>query len=104
MGKLLAHVRANLVAYLALFVALGGTSVAASNVLLPKNSVGTLQLKKGAVTKPKIASSGKLCCGPIDNKIASSEAAACSSKSKVRQNFLRSARPQARLMRAPNGA
>jgi hypothetical protein len=33
-----------------------------------------------------------------------SVAAACSSTLKVRQNFLRSANPQARLMRAPNGA
>ena len=34
----------------------------------------------------------------------SSVAAACSSKLKPWQNFLRSARPQARLMRLPNGA
>ena len=34
----------------------------------------------------------------------SSSALACSSKSKVRQNRLRSARPQARLIREPNGA
>jgi hypothetical protein len=52
---LLHHVRHNLVAYLALFVALGGTSVAASNVLVPRNSVGTAQLLRGAVTKPKIS-------------------------------------------------
>jgi hypothetical protein len=39
------------VALLALFVALGGTSMAATNALLPKNSVGTAQLKNGAVTK-----------------------------------------------------
>jgi hypothetical protein len=38
-----------------LFVALGGTSVAATNALLPRNSVGTAQLRKGAVTKQKIA-------------------------------------------------
>ena len=49
-------------------------------------------------------SSGKLCCGPRDSKIASSLAAACSSKSKVTQNRLRSASPSARLSRAPNGA
>ncbi|HEY7631380.1 MAG TPA: hypothetical protein VH817_11790 [Thermoleophilaceae bacterium] len=46
------HLRRNLVAYLALFVALGGTSYAA--VKLPKNSVGTRQLKRGAVTAAKI--------------------------------------------------
>ena len=47
-----AHVRSNLVAYLALFVALGGTSYAA--VKLPRNSVGTAQIKKNAVTGPKV--------------------------------------------------
>ena len=35
--------------------------------------------------------------------MASSVAAACSSKLNVRQNFLRSANPSPRLMRAPNG-
>ncbi len=46
------HVRRNVIAYLALFVALGGTSYAA--VSLPPNSVGTGQLKNGAVTGPKV--------------------------------------------------
>jgi len=41
------------VALLALFVALGGTSYAA--IKLPPNSVGTPQLKNGAVTKKKIS-------------------------------------------------
>jgi hypothetical protein len=41
------------VALVALFVAVGGTSYAA--VILPKNSVGTAQIKDGAVTKGKIA-------------------------------------------------
>ncbi len=40
------------IAYLALFVALGGGAVAASN--LGKNTVGTKQLKKNAVTKAKV--------------------------------------------------
>jgi len=40
------------VASLALIVALGGTSYAA--ITLPKNSVGTKQIKKNAVTKSKI--------------------------------------------------
>src|SRR5215218_230630 len=44
---------ANVVATLALFVALGGASYAATQ--LPKNSVGSKQLKKDAVTGPKIA-------------------------------------------------
>ena len=49
---ILRHLRRNAVAYLALAVALGGTSYAAVN--LPKNSVGTKQLKKNAVTSPKV--------------------------------------------------
>jgi hypothetical protein len=49
-------------------------------------------------------SSGKLCCGPSDSKIALSLAAACSSKSNVTQNRLRNASPNARFTRAPNGA
>ncbi|HXR59976.1 MAG TPA: collagen-like protein, partial [Solirubrobacterales bacterium] len=44
---------ANVVATLALFVALGGASYAA--LQLPKNSVGAKQLKKNAVTSRKIA-------------------------------------------------
>jgi len=41
---MLTHIRSNLVAYVALFVALGGTSVAATKALLPANSVGTRQV------------------------------------------------------------
>ena len=44
---------ANVVATLALFVALGGAGYAAT--LLPANSVGTRQLRTGAVTLVKIA-------------------------------------------------
>jgi hypothetical protein len=40
------------ISLIALFVALGGTTYAATS--LPKNSVGTKQLKKGAVTSKKI--------------------------------------------------
>ncbi len=43
---------ANVVATLALFVALGGSSYAALN--LPKASVGAKQLKKNSVTSPKV--------------------------------------------------
>src|SRR3954451_18898481 len=43
---------ATVVAYLALFVALGGTSYAA--IKLPANSVGSRQLKNGAVTGAKV--------------------------------------------------
>jgi hypothetical protein len=47
------HIRANVVAYLALFLALGGTSAYAAGAL-PKASVGTKQLKASAVTSPKV--------------------------------------------------
>jgi hypothetical protein len=43
---------ANVIASLALFIALGGAAVAAG---LPKNSVGKTQLKKGAVTSKALA-------------------------------------------------
>jgi hypothetical protein len=42
------------VSLIAVFIALGGTSYAAITVL-PQNSVGTKQLKNGAVTKTKIS-------------------------------------------------
>jgi len=51
----LRFVRGNTIAMLALFVALGGTTYAAT--ALPKNSVGTKQLKKNAVTPVKIKKS-----------------------------------------------
>ena len=44
---------ANVMATIAVFIALGGASYAATQ--LPKNSVGTGQLKNGAVTKRKIS-------------------------------------------------
>ena len=42
--RVASHVRANIVAYLALFFALGGTSFAAANALVPRNSVGSPQV------------------------------------------------------------
>lgn len=51
--RALAHVRGNVVAYLALFVALSGTAVAATR--LPAKSVGTNQLQNRAVTGSKVA-------------------------------------------------
>lgn len=51
-SSLVTHLRRNLIAYVALFVALGGTSYAA--VSLPRNSVGTAQVKKSAVTSAKV--------------------------------------------------
>jgi hypothetical protein len=52
MTRILNHVRTNLVAYLALFVALGGTSYAA--LKLRANSVGRRQLRNGAITPVKL--------------------------------------------------
>jgi hypothetical protein len=46
------HLASNVVAYIALFLALGGTAVAATK--LPKNSVGTKQLKNNAVISSKV--------------------------------------------------
>jgi hypothetical protein len=52
MRSLLNILKRNIVAYLALLVALSGTAVAA--VTLPRNSVGNAQLKNGAVTNAKV--------------------------------------------------
>jgi hypothetical protein len=54
MNRMLNHLRANTVAYLALFVALGGTSYAAFS--LPANTVGTRQLKNHSITPIKFDS------------------------------------------------
>jgi hypothetical protein len=48
---LLRYLRSHHVGLVALFIALGGTAYAAS---LPRNSVGTKQLKRGAVTSAKV--------------------------------------------------
>ena len=45
---------AMVVACIALLVALGGTGIAAVTQLVPRNSVGTLQLKNNAVTSAKV--------------------------------------------------
>jgi len=55
---------ANVIASLALFIALGGAAVAAG---LPKNSVGPNQIKKGAVT-PKALRKGAVTSGKIAPK------------------------------------
>jgi hypothetical protein len=58
----------NVLATMALFIALGGVAVAAG---LPKNSVGPRQLKRGAVTSAKIrkqaVNSAKLATGAVTN-------------------------------------
>jgi hypothetical protein len=53
LSSFLDYVRRHHIALLALFVALGGTSYAA--IKLPANSVGSRQLRNGAVTKRKLA-------------------------------------------------
>jgi hypothetical protein len=52
LNKVIQHIRGSAVGYLALFVALGGTSYALS---LPAGSVGTRELHNGAVTASKLA-------------------------------------------------
>jgi hypothetical protein len=54
MNKIASHMRAHFVAYLALFFALGGTSIAAVNAL-PRNSVGSPQIKNGSIQKIDIS-------------------------------------------------
>ena len=55
------YLHANLLGALALFVALGGTGYAA--ITIPRNSVGTPQLRNGAVTPAKL--NGKQIAGTI---------------------------------------
>jgi hypothetical protein len=47
------HIKSNAVGYIALVIALGGTSYAA--IVVPAGSVGTRQLRNGAVTRSKLA-------------------------------------------------
>jgi hypothetical protein len=53
--SILLYMRRHHLALLALFVALGGTSVAASNVLLPRNSVGSRQVVNGSLLKADLS-------------------------------------------------
>jgi hypothetical protein len=57
------YARNNAIAIAALFVALGGTSYAAFS--LPTNSVGTQQVRNGAITTKKIAN-GSITPGKLD--------------------------------------
>jgi hypothetical protein len=52
MNPIVRHLRANVIAYAALFVALGGTSYAA--FALPANSVGTKQIRNHSITPIKL--------------------------------------------------
>ena len=51
MNRLIAHLRANTVGWIALFVALGGTGYAA--VGIPRNSVGAAQIRNHSITPIK---------------------------------------------------
>jgi hypothetical protein len=51
--RITSHIRSNVVGYAALFVALSGTAYAVGQ--LPKNSVGTKQIKNNAVNGAKVA-------------------------------------------------
>jgi hypothetical protein len=53
MTRIIYFMKSNAIALIALFIALGGTSYAA--VAIPRNSVGTRQLRTGAVTPAKLA-------------------------------------------------
>ncbi len=61
MSRAVHHLRGNAVAYLALFVALGGTSYAALRI--PAGSVGAKQLKNRSITPAKL--SGKFFNGNV---------------------------------------
>ena len=52
MNRLTQHVRSNVVAYLALFIALGGTGYAAAS--LPAGSVGSAQLRNHSIGRVKL--------------------------------------------------
>ena len=56
------------IALLALFIALGGTTYAAT--ALPKNSVGPRQLKKNAVTAPKVRNNSLTGADVVEAKLA----------------------------------
>jgi hypothetical protein len=67
------HLKSNAVAYVALFVALGGTSYAASQ--LPKNSVTTKQIKDGNVKNADLAQNAVTSSRIKDASIKSSDLA-----------------------------
>ena len=54
MTRFLSHLKSNAIAYLALFIALGGTSYAA--VSLPAGSVGARQIKNHSITPVEVRS------------------------------------------------
>jgi hypothetical protein len=50
--RVIAHLRSNLVGWIALFVALGGTGYAA--ISIPRNSVGAAQIRNRSITPSKL--------------------------------------------------
>ncbi|HYZ81427.1 MAG TPA: hypothetical protein VE571_09175, partial [Solirubrobacteraceae bacterium] len=52
MHRVVAHLRGNLVGWIALFVALGGTGYAA--IRIPRNSVGAAQIRNRSITPVKL--------------------------------------------------
>jgi len=50
---------ANVISTLCLFLLLGGGAAVAANSMLPKNSVGARQIKRGAVTPAKVSNATK---------------------------------------------
>ena len=52
MHRLIAHLRSNLVGWIALFVALGGMGYAA--ISIPRNSVGAAQIRNRSITPAKL--------------------------------------------------
>jgi len=64
-SRLSRHVRSNAVAYVALFIALGGTSYAAAG--LAPGTVRTPQLRNGAVTAKKLAN-GSVTPAKLDSR------------------------------------
>jgi hypothetical protein len=70
-SKIFAHFRGSAVAYLALFVALGGSSYAA--VQLAPGSVRSRALARGAVTKSKLAKNSVTSANIVDGSLTSKD-------------------------------
>lgn len=68
MRRFARFLRRNTIALIALFVALGGTTYAAT--ALPRNSVGPLQLKKNAVTGVKVKNNSLTGADVVEAKLA----------------------------------
>lgn len=66
---------ANLMSSIAVFLMLGGATAIAAKTVLPKNSVGTKQLKKKAVTSAKIADGSVRGADIADGSVTTAELA-----------------------------